>query len=84
VIVIGKSVEISPFTVVARTSALRSGGRSSVMLPLTVWKASPWLQPDAPRIPRIDPFTVEASPYDAVAKVVEPFTVASATGPFSP
>ena len=83
VTLIGKSVEMLPLTVVARTSVLTSAGRSSVMLPLTVLNLRASVQSLLPRVPRIDPFTVDASPYAVVEKLASPFTVFSETGPTS-
>src|SRR6266571_4489459 len=57
----GKSVKISPFTVSARTSAERLGGRSSVMPPFTVRNSTPFVQLAFPIAATIDPFTVVAS-----------------------
>src|SRR5439155_411992 len=57
----GKSVKISPFTVSARTSAERLGGKSSVMPPFTVRNSTPSVQLAFPIAATIDPFTVVAS-----------------------
>src|SRR3989441_13113687 len=56
VTVSGKSVKISPFTVSARTSAERLGGRSSVMPPFTVRYSTPSVQLAFPIAATIDPF----------------------------
>src|SRR2546425_3429666 len=57
----GKSVWMSPFTVLARTSVERPAGRPSVIPPLTVRNSSASLPVARPSEATISPFTVCAS-----------------------
>src|SRR5207245_5598214 len=79
VIVRGKSVSISPFTVVALTSVERSAGRSSVIPPFTVAKSSASVHVAFPIDATIEPFTVRASAYPVVEIRMLPFTVVAST-----
>src|SRR5262245_8059322 len=82
VTVSGKSVSRSPFTVSARTSALRFAGSVSVMPPFTVVNRATDCQSLRPIDARIEPFTVVASTCPAAVTSTLPFTVlTSASAP---
>src|SRR6266566_4303456 len=75
----GKSVTMSPLTVLARTSVDRVAGRSSVMAPFTVRKSSASVHVARPIDATMEPFTVCASAYPDVEIRMLPFTVFACT-----
>ena len=77
----GKSVSMSPFTVLARTSVETLGGRLRVIPPFTVWNSSASVHCARPIDAVIEPFTVEASALPDVDTRMLPFTLCASTSP---
>ena len=73
--VMGKSVEMWPLRVSARTSALSVEGKMSSMVPLTVENSRSPCQSERPIVALMEPLTVEALTSPADETWTPPLTV---------